>query len=257
MMNRSKSGDRPASVFVGSSSERVDLCRYLQRELQAAALCEVTLWTQGVFRPSGYSLDSLLEQARRSDFAVLVASPDDAVTRRGESLHVARDNVIFELGLFFGVLGRERTFILADRSTTTLHLPSDLAGLTWLPYERRYDGNESAAVGPAALSLAEQIKALGIREHHEHGLSGAAVDHHAMLQREIERVCANAVAQGWRVKTNSPTTLRLVTPRGRRHSFSIEEGRQARLELRRFVGALRADGLRVNRSVRRAPVDRW
>jgi len=255
MSRGSGPGQRPASVFVGSSSERVELCRYLQRELQAAAPCEVTLWTQGVFRPSGYSLDSLLEQARRSDFAVLVATPDDAISRRGESVLVARDNVIFELGLFFGVLGRDRTFILADRSEASLDLPSDLAGLTWLPYRRRHDGNESAAVGPAVLSLAEQIKALGTRERHERELSGAAIDHNSMLQREIERVCTDARAQGWRVKTNSPTTLRLVTPRGRRHSFSIDGGQQARLELRRFVVGLRADGLRVNRSVRRAPED--
>jgi hypothetical protein len=75
------------------------------------------------------------------------------------------------------------------------------------------------------------------------------------LAREIERICSDARAQGWRIKTNSETTLRLLSPRGQTYTFSIGEAAASRLELRRFVANLRAAGLRVNRSVRRAVDD--
>src|SRR6187401_369735 len=50
-----------------------------------------------------------------------------------------RDNVVFEAGLFGGVLGMRRTFIL---HASGAQLPTDLLGLTCV----RYDGSTAAAV---------------------------------------------------------------------------------------------------------------
>ncbi|MDD1820524.1 nucleotide-binding protein, partial [Pseudomonas aeruginosa] len=78
-------------------------------------------------------LESLEEQLDECDFAIAIAQPDDSVTMREETKNTPRDNVIFELGLFVGRLGRARTFLLEPRGDE-VHLPSDLKGLTTIGY---------------------------------------------------------------------------------------------------------------------------
>ncbi|PPH84421.1 nucleotide-binding protein [Rathayibacter sp. AY1D5] len=127
----SPSEDLP-TVFIGSSSEGIEIADYLQSALHSRGSCEAITWSQGVFELSDFTMESLLKAAHRADFAVLIATAGDTADVRGKSRVVARDNVIFELGLFIGVLGRERTYIVVDRADD-LQLPSDLAGL---PYRR-------------------------------------------------------------------------------------------------------------------------
>ena len=239
-------------LFIGSSAEGHAVARNLQAELEAMSVCEVERWDQNVFEPSGYALDSLLEVAARVDFAVLVASPDDvSVSREVESPSV-RDNIVLEFGLFAGALGRERTYLLAtgDRS---LKLPTDVLGLTRLPFRPRSDDNLRAAVNEAALQIQRQVERRGRRERAA-APPGSVGSQQAALDREIDLVCANAEAQGWTVKANSRTTLRLRTPRGDTHTLTKGQPVTTREELRHFVAQIRAAGLRVNSSVRR-PVE--
>ncbi|WP_185039106.1 nucleotide-binding protein [Rathayibacter sp. PhB127] len=239
------------SVFIGSSSEGITIAHYLQSALHGHGACEATIWAQGVFEISQFTLESLANAARRSDFAVLVATADDKADVRGQSRSVARDNVIFELGLFIGVLGRERTYIVVDRDDD-LQLPSDLAGLTYLPY-RRNDDNPRVAVAEAALQITEVVRRRGRRELLPPAGPSKARTETESLEREIERICVSARAQGWRVKTNSETTLRLQDRRGNKFTLSRTDAIETRAALRPYVAELRARGLRVNQSVRRQP----
>jgi len=235
-------------LFLGSSSEGRDVARNLQAEL-SADLVEVERWDQSVFEPGGYTLDSLISKARRVDFAVLVATPDDTTARRGESRASPRDNVVLEFGLFAGVLGRERTYLLA---TGDLRLPTDVLGLTRLPYTHRADGNLRAAVSAAALQVDERVRSLGPLPR---GAAQAAAEApRSSLEREIALLCENAVSQGWTIQTNSATTLRLRSPRGRQHTLAKAQPEATRAELRLFAAELRAGGLRMN-SVLRHPAD--
>ena len=52
---------------------------------------------------------------------------------RGAVTDAPRDNIIFELGLFMGVLGHSRTFLIYPRGID-IKIPTDLAGITLLPY---------------------------------------------------------------------------------------------------------------------------
>lgn len=235
-------------MFLGSSSEGRDVARNLQAEL--GSVCEVERWDQNVFEPSGYTLDSLLATAARMDFAVLVATPDDTTVSRGQTTSSARDNIVLEFGLFAGALGRERTYLLATGDL--LKLPTDVLGLTRLPYRPRSDNNLRAAVSDAALKIEERVHSLGPLPRHIAARTGAAQS--AELADELERLCSNAVAQGWTVKTNSATTLRLRSPRGQVHTMSKSRPDATRADLRRFAAQLRAAGLRVNNSIRR-PVE--
>lgn len=228
------------------------MARNLQAELEALSVCEVERWDQNVFEPSGYALDSLLDVAGRVDFAVLVASPDDVTVSRDVQLPSVRDNVVLEFGLFAGALGRERTFLLAT-GDSSLKLPTDVLGLTRLPFRIRSDSNLRAAVNEAALQIERQVERRGRRDRAA-ATPGSIGSEQAALDRELDLLCANAEMQGWTVKANSRTTLRLRSPRGKTHTLAKGKPPATREQLRRFASQLRADGLRVNSSVRR-PVE--
>lgn len=150
---------RPA-IFVGSSKEGLQVARAIQRELDSAAV--VTVWSQGVFQPTYGYLESLMAALETADFAVLVLTPDDFTESRGDGIPSPRDNVVFELGLFIGRLGRDRSFFVYDNERP-LKLPSDLLGIAATTFAHRSDGNIQAAVGPACTAIDNRLQALGPR----------------------------------------------------------------------------------------------
>ena len=152
--------NRP-TLFVGSSSEGLNIAREVQVLLDHT--CEVTIWGQGIFGLSEGTLESLVSALDDFDFAVLVLTPDDLLTSRNESASAPRDNVLFELGLFMGALGRKRTFIVYDRAAK-LKLPSDLAGVSAATYEPHSTGNLESALGAAATRIEVQVSKLGVRD---------------------------------------------------------------------------------------------
>lgn len=134
-------------LFVGSSKEQLPLAYAIQKCLCHDA--DVTVWTQGVFEVSKSVLESLLTALDRMDYGVFVFAPDDLLTMRGKKMQAARDNVVFELGLFMGRLGRGHGFIVAPEGHT-LHVPSDLLGTT----PALYDPNRAKTEAEAALATA-------------------------------------------------------------------------------------------------------
>jgi len=146
----------PPKLFIGSSVEGLEVARALQAELDFDDL-EATVWTQADFELSKGTLESLVKVAEEYDFAVLILTPDDIVQKREDTKSTARDNVIFELGFFFGALGRERTFYVHSRDVE-IDLPSDLNGVTPTTFRKRSDGNLRAALGKAASDIRSAIK---------------------------------------------------------------------------------------------------
>ena len=151
---------RPA-VFIGSSSEGKKFALAVQTALQADA--EITTWDQGVFALGQTFIEGLMEATSRFDFAILLLTPDDIVQSRSTELASPRDNVIFELGLFMGKLGRDRTFIL-QQPGSSMKIPTDLAGVVTTHYDwPRADMNHRAAVATASEAIREKIQALADR----------------------------------------------------------------------------------------------
>jgi O-acetyl-ADP-ribose deacetylase (regulator of RNase III) len=149
-------------IFAGSSREAIGVCRAVQAELDEDF--DVTVWDQDVFRLSYGALDSLLDALDSSDAGVFILRPDDLTEKRGEPSPTVRDNVIFELGMFIGRLGRDRTFMLTPNNSS-LSLPSDLVGLTTAYYDadRFADGHERAAVGPACTKIRQALGSIQLR----------------------------------------------------------------------------------------------
>lgn len=148
------------NLFVASSLEGLDVAYAIQENLEHDA--EVTVWPQGVFALSGSTLDSLAASLSVYDFGVFVLAPDDTSTIRGLTVSAVRDNVIFELGLFVGRLGKERCFLLVPRGSEGLHLPTDLLVMTPADYDpARSDDNLRAALGAACNKIRTAISRAG------------------------------------------------------------------------------------------------
>jgi Predicted nucleotide-binding protein containing TIR-like domain len=147
------------NVFIGSSSEGLPIAeavfRLLSREVNAK------LWTHQLFLPGQYPLEVLEAELRTNDFAVLIASPDDEIVKRGIPQSAMRDNLLLEFGLFSGVLGRRRTFFLCP-SVPEIALPSDLLGIIPAKYDAervgRGGGDRTAAVQNACIDINEVIR---------------------------------------------------------------------------------------------------
>lgn len=151
--------DKP-SLFVGSSKEGIDFARAVRDALANDA--EVTVWDEGFFALSHTFIEGLITGVPRFDFAVLVLTPDDFVVSRAAESFGPRDNLLFELGLFMGSLGRGRTFVLRDASAD-LKMPSDLSGLVTASYDwPRKDVNHRAAVGAACDRMRKIVRDLGV-----------------------------------------------------------------------------------------------
>jgi hypothetical protein len=126
--------DKPR-IFLGSSAKQAKFLQSLTRGLEDVA--HVEPWTAS-FYPGTTTLERLLELTHEVDFAAFVFARDDWTTNSpaasepsGAGQASPRDNVVFEAGLFGGVLGMRRTFIL---HASGAKLPSDLLGLTSIRY---------------------------------------------------------------------------------------------------------------------------
>jgi|688.fasta_scaffold220089_2 CRP/FNR family cyclic AMP-dependent transcriptional regulator len=145
-------------VFICSSSENLHIAEQIQLGLDHHKSI-VSKWTDQVFGLTKQTMEDLEREVNSADFAIAVVTGEDVVTSRKRRKVAPRDNVVFELGLFMGQLGRDRTVIVTPRGMN-LKLPSDLHGLNPLsftmPANPTDKGQWAAAFGP----VCTQLKAL-------------------------------------------------------------------------------------------------
>ena len=142
-------------VFIASSVEGLGVADAINANLDHDTVS--TLWRAGTFRLGSNTLDDLVKKSSVVDFAIFVFTPDDAATIREESAQVVRDNVLFELGLFIGALGKERCYVVRPRGMD-MHLPSDLLGVTTTDYASdRPDGDLTSALNFACKQIKDEI----------------------------------------------------------------------------------------------------
>jgi hypothetical protein len=134
-------------IFLGSSGKQEKLLQALTRGL--GDIARVEPWMTS-FNPGTSTLERLLELTREVDFAAFVFAQDDwtaaspkASAEPAPGQASPRDNVVFEAGLFGGVLGMRRTFIL---HASGAKLPTDLLGLTCVRYAGAMTPAETKAI---------------------------------------------------------------------------------------------------------------
>jgi hypothetical protein len=147
-------------VFIGSSSERLAIARAIKQGLRREA--EAAVWDEGVFSAWNSTLDDLLRAPDTYDFGVFVFAADDLTTMRHEQRPTVRDNVVFELGLFMGKLGKARSVWVVPSVQTTPHIPTDLTGIKYLQFDIQMENREAAA-GYVCNDIRTMIEEQGLR----------------------------------------------------------------------------------------------
>jgi hypothetical protein len=146
-------------IFLGSSGKQAALLDGLTVGLEDVA--DVEPWTV-TFNPGSTTLGRLVQLTHEVDFAAFIFARDDwtsvehAASDATAGQASPRDNVVFEAGLFGGVLGMDRTFILHAEGAK---LPTDLLGLTCVRYGDASDADEVATMNQ---KLRKAIEDLGV-----------------------------------------------------------------------------------------------
>jgi CAP12/Pycsar effector protein, TIR domain len=153
-------------VFVGSSSEARKTAKAFCTVLDDSAIM-IPWWLSPEFQAMHSTLEGLLDACNIYDFGLFILTPDDKFTSRGEKGNSARDNVLFELGLFLGKLGPNRTFAVIQESKSgrkRIKIPADLNGIVMPRFEAGDSHSLIAAVRSAADNLSPIIEREGRRQ---------------------------------------------------------------------------------------------
>jgi CRP/FNR family cyclic AMP-dependent transcriptional regulator len=150
-------------LFIGSASESRDVVRAIQNDLRHDKDFRVRAWTAGgVFGPSKSPIETLEREVASADFAALILTPDDVVAFRNQISNTPRDNTIFELGYFMGVLGRDWTFMILPKGPN-VKTPSDLLGLIAMEYLDGPQETLAERIGPVCNDIRDAVQRLGAR----------------------------------------------------------------------------------------------
>lgn len=100
-------------------------------------------------------LEKFERHAQTASFAIVILTGDDEGRLRSDGNHPfkvrGRQNVIFELGAFIGLLGRARVAVLKDPD---IEEPSDLNGLVYIPLD---------TAGAWRYRLLQELRAAGVK----------------------------------------------------------------------------------------------
>jgi hypothetical protein len=172
-------------MFVGSSSEDKGLIEGLRLNLKGNV--SVRSWATTTWALSRSTLTGIEKHLDEADFAAFILNANDVAVIRDKRENIPRDNVLFELGMSFGRIRRDRTFILVPQGASTeIRTLSDLLGITGISFEP--DGSDQQTMATAAAELWVAIQDIGPRSHR--GINGA-------LERgdtiEIDRIADSAL----------------------------------------------------------------
>lgn len=152
-------------VFIGSSTEghtwAVGVMQILQETHEGLPNLIVRYWKDTIV-PGPSALEQLMTAADACDFGIFLLTKDDMRLMRKQEALVPRDNVVFELGLFTGKLGHDRTFVMTPDDADDLALPTDLIAITLARYKAS-DTNPTSAVRTATEQAIRRIREKGPR----------------------------------------------------------------------------------------------
>ncbi len=146
--------DLKPKIFIGSSTPGRDIALKVKKQLSESNDCYV--WSDLQEWDPGKSIfGNLIQMGSYFDFGVFVATADDLSLKKEKMVITARDNVILEMGLFCGTLGRDKSLLLVEEGT---YLPTDLDGIYYPRFKKEDEGSISLACEKIIIKIAEQYK---------------------------------------------------------------------------------------------------
>lgn len=144
-------------VFIGSSTEGLEVARLIDQGLSSDADC--FLWTDHrIINTGGYIIEGLEHALDVCSYAVIVMTPDVISRSRGKSRLSPRDNLVLELGMFFGRHGRKSVFMIVPERQD-FELPSDLDGIVTGKYRTmKLDDGVIYNVTDACVRISEVLR---------------------------------------------------------------------------------------------------
>ena len=145
-----------SKIFIASSGRTLVLAEMLRDEL-STEFCQATLWSEeGRLQPGSTIIEMLEGAAKQYDFAVIILAKDDVLTSGAGEVLKARDNCVYEAGLFMSAIGRKRCFLVNSVGQTDL--PSDLGGVISIRFEEPSNLQDRKSCADAILKVAAQLK---------------------------------------------------------------------------------------------------
>jgi predicted nucleotide-binding protein len=162
---------RKPRVFIGSSSEakKKGLVEEFKKVLSKDAYM-IPWWESPEFKPLKSIFSGLMGAVNTGvstyDFSLFILTADDVLRTRGTESSTPRDNVLFELGLFLGAFGPDRTFAVIQKESEVgrkTKLPSDFGGIIIPPISTTNKARMKQSVREAADQFRRLIKEMGRR----------------------------------------------------------------------------------------------
>lgn len=147
--------DLKPNIFIGSSGAGYEYAEKVKNCLAEIADC--TLWQDSsVWEPNSSTFDNLLRMVSFFDFGVFVATADDlTLTKEDKIVIEPRDNVILEMALFLGALGKHKSFLLVEDG---IKLPSDFNGIYMPRFKKGEDNTIKIACQEFSIKIDEHYK---------------------------------------------------------------------------------------------------
>jgi hypothetical protein len=147
-----------SKIFIACSGRTLEIAKQLRARLNVD-YCDTDLWNEVSENQAGKSILAMLKAATKEyDFALIILAKDDVmVSEAGDKLK-ARDNCVFEAGLFMGAIGEDRCFLLS--SVLERDLPSDLGGIIYLPFTEPPSLEDPEACRRAILLASTRVETL-------------------------------------------------------------------------------------------------
>lgn len=198
--------DLKPKIFIGSSKAGYKIAEKVKANLSAFGDCY--LWQDpDVWEPNRSTFDNLLRMARYFDFGVFVATADDLTLTNDKIVIEPRDNVILEMSLFLGAMGRDKSFLLVEDG---IKLPSDFSGI----YMPRFESKNDASILAACKEYIGKME-----EHYKLGhlslypTTALAIGYYKNFVSGLVDSIQNAEALEFNGKTFTDFKLKVVMPK--------------------------------------------
>jgi hypothetical protein len=146
--------DLKPKIFIGSSTLGIAVAEKVKSHLSNVGDCYV--WNEpNVWEPNRSTFENLLRMVSYFDFGVFVATADDLTLTNDKIVIEPRDNVILEMALFCGAMGRDKSFLMVEEG---IKPPSDFNGIYMPRFNKLDDSTIKTACDEYASKIEEHYK---------------------------------------------------------------------------------------------------